>query len=67
MIHAAVNGETTGITSGTSLFTFITSRNLTPEHVVIEHNGTIVPRERWGQILIGDGDMLEIVKFLGGG
>ena len=67
MIHAAVNGEATGIAPGTSLLAFITSKNLTPEHTVIEHNGSIAAREQWGQLLIGDGDTLEIVKFLGGG
>ena len=67
MIHAAVNGEATGIAPGTSLLAFITSKNLTPEHIVIEHNGVITERARWDRITIGDGDILEIVKFLGGG
>ena len=67
MIHATVNGEYKAINPGSTLLSFITSEKITPEHIVIEHNGSIAAREQWGQLLIGDGDTLEIVKFLGGG
>ena len=67
MIHATVNGEYKAINPGSTLLSFITSEKITPEHIVIEHNGVITERARWDRITIGDGDILEIVKFLGGG
>jgi sulfur carrier protein len=38
-----------------------------PDRVAIERNGEIAPRSTWGQILLRDGDKLEIVQFVGGG
>jgi thiamine biosynthesis protein ThiS len=35
--------------------------------VVIELNGNIKCREEWGKTAICSGDIIEIVKFLGGG
>ena len=32
-----------------------------------ERNGEIVPRNRYGETLLADGDVLEIVSFVGGG
>lgn len=38
-----------------------------PDRVAIELNREIVPRERWAQTKLNDGDQLEIVHFVGGG
>ena len=38
-----------------------------PALVVVEHNGTIVPRRRWPSSPILNGDNLEIVTIVGGG
>jgi thiamine biosynthesis protein ThiS len=67
MPHAHINGERTELTPGTTIMSFVASKNITPEHIVIEYNGEIIPRSKWESIPIGDGDSLEIVKFLGGG
>ena len=41
--------------------------DLAPEKVAVERNGEIVPRSTLGEALLGDGDRLEIVHFVGGG
>ena len=38
-----------------------------PERIAVERNGEIVPRNRYGETLLADGDVLEIVSFVGGG
>ena len=38
-----------------------------PALVVVEHNGTIVPRRRWPNSSILIGDILVIVSMVGGG
>jgi thiamine biosynthesis protein ThiS len=38
-----------------------------PDRVAIELNREIVPRDRWAQTRLNDGDELEIVHFVGGG
>lgn len=67
MVHATVNGERIQIPPGTTIRTFILSKELSPPQIVIEYNGEIIPRESWDGIPVCDGDNLEIVKFLGGG
>jgi len=34
---------------------------------IVEYNGEIIPQERWDQIILKEGDTLEIFKFVGGG
>jgi len=50
-----------------SLVTLIVSLNMKPDRVAVELNHAIVPRDRWSQTLLKDGDRLEIVHFVGGG
>jgi thiamine biosynthesis protein ThiS len=38
-----------------------------PRRVAIEHNLTVVRRAEYGEALVGDGDQVEIVNFVGGG
>ena len=35
--------------------------------VAVERNGEIVPRPRWAETAIADGDRIEIVRFVQGG
>jgi sulfur carrier protein len=38
-----------------------------PDRLAVELNREIVPRDRWPQTHLKDGDRLEIVHFVGGG
>ena len=38
-----------------------------PDRVALEQNGAIVPRARWPETAIGEGDRIELVQFVGGG
>ncbi len=35
--------------------------------VAVERNGEIVPRDRYAQTVLADGDRVEVVRFVGGG
>jgi len=37
------------------------------DRVAVELNRDIVPRDRWSETALNDGDRLEIVHFVGGG
>jgi thiamine biosynthesis protein ThiS len=50
-----------------TLATLIESLNMKPDRVAVELNRDIVPRDRWSQTVLKDGDRLEIVHFVGGG
>jgi thiamine biosynthesis protein ThiS len=37
------------------------------DRVAVELNRDIVPRDRWAETVLNEGDRLEIVHFVGGG
>jgi sulfur carrier protein len=45
----------------------IVTLNLTGKRLAIEKNGEIVPRSQFADVLLQDGDKLEIVGAVGGG
>jgi thiamine biosynthesis protein ThiS len=50
-----------------TLAALIESLAMKPDRVAVELNRDIVPRDRWSQTQLKDGDRLEIVHFVGGG
>jgi sulfur carrier protein len=50
-----------------TLSTLIEVLGMKSDRVAVELNRDIVPRDRWPQTLLKDGDRLEIVHFVGGG
>lgn len=61
-----VNGEPRR-TAAATIAALVRELELDPAKVAVEHNGTIVPRSTLGQAPLADGDVLEIVHFVGGG
>ncbi len=62
-----VNGEPRRAPSGSSIADLVRALELDPAKVAVERNGVIVPRSTLGTVTLGDGDVLEIVHFVGGG
>jgi thiamine biosynthesis protein ThiS len=50
-----------------TLAALIESLEMKPDRVAVELNRDVVPRDRWPQTPLQDGDRLEIVHFVGGG
>jgi sulfur carrier protein len=50
-----------------TLAALIESLNMKSDRVAVELNRDIIPRERWSETPLKDGDRLEIVHFVGGG
>ena len=67
MIQLSVNGETRQIAPGASLAGLIDELALAGKRIAVERNGEIVPRSRYGETTLADGDQLEIVVAVGGG
>src|SRR5690606_1608433 len=61
-----VNGETRR-SSASTIADLVRELSLKPEKVAVEHNGIIVPRSTLAETALADGDVLEIVHFVGGG
>jgi thiazole synthase len=66
-ISLTVNGEPRRITAGATIAALVASLELNPQKVAVERNGEIVPRSTLSEVALGDGDVLEIVHFVGGG
>jgi thiamine biosynthesis protein ThiS len=66
-ITATINGKTTTLTSGTTISDFLAGRELHERLVVVERNGVIIKRSTFPEVIIEEGDLLEIVHFVGGG
>jgi len=62
-----INGEEQEVTDGQSVAALLDALQIRPGRVVVELNRTIVSREAHGSTKLKDGDMLEIVHFVGGG
>lgn len=56
-----------GASTSLTLISLIDSLGMKSDRVAVELNREIVPRNRWSQIELKDGDRLEIVHFVGGG
>jgi thiazole synthase len=61
-----VNGEPRH-TSAATVADLVRELGLDPAKVAVERNGEIAPRSTLGQIALAEGDVLEIVHFVGGG
>ena len=64
--NLTVNGEPRSSAAAT-IAALVAELGLKPEKVAVEHNGLIVPRSTLGAAALADGDVLEIVHFVGGG
>ena len=62
-----INGEERDIADGVNLSGLLEQLQIRPGRVVVERNKEIVPRESFGATMLADGDVLEIVHFVGGG
>ncbi len=66
-IAITLNGEPKSLASGTHVAALVDSLELPKGRVAVERNREIVPMSQWGETVLGDGDALEIVHFVGGG
>ena len=62
-----INGEEKEVAYGLSLAGLLDELQIRPGRVVVELNRTIVSREQHNSTSLKDGDVLEIVHFVGGG
>ncbi len=67
MVSITLNGEPRSVADGTSIAGLVGAIGLSPAKVAVERNRAIVPRSTLADVLLADGDELEIVHFVGGG
>lgn len=66
-ITIQLNGETRRLPAGLDLEQVLLHCGYRPQLVVVEFNGTILPRSRWSAQPVVESDALEVVTIVGGG
>ena len=66
-ITIRLNGDEKRIAAGQSVADLVRSLDLNPAKVAVERNREIAPRSTLADVMVEDGDELEIVHFVGGG
>lgn len=61
-----VNGEALDI-AGKTLMEYLAMTNYDPKRIAVERNGEIVPKAKYAETVLTDGDSVEVVSFVGGG
>ena len=67
LLALTLNGEPHRIVEGSSVADLVRDIGLNPKKVAVERNLEIVPRSTLAEVMLADGDILEIVHFVGGG
>ena len=67
MITLMVNGKTRPIDDSVDLESYLNSFGLDLKHVAVGYNGEVLKREQYPDVALQDGDILEIVRPVGGG
>jgi len=67
LISIHLNGEARQVPEDITLAALVDWLELPADRVAVERNLEIVPRNQWSETMIGEGDRLEVVHFVGGG
>ncbi|WP_394653926.1 sulfur carrier protein ThiS [uncultured Sphingomonas sp.] len=66
-VSITLNGEHKRVAAGLTIAQLAESLGLVPAKLAVERNLEVVPRSTLAEVMVEDGDELEIVHFVGGG
>ncbi len=66
-MQLTINGKIEHVEDGITIRDFLAQKQLDSEKVVVERNLEIVQREKYADVVLGENDSLEILRFVGGG
>jgi sulfur carrier protein len=66
-MRLTINGEAHDVPGGLSVGALVLHLGLVEGPVAVERNREVVPRRDHERVLLADGDVIEIVHFVGGG
>ena len=67
MINLTVNGKPRVLEDSVDLVTYLLSFGVNLKHVAVGYNGDVLKKESYVDVTLRDGDVLEIVRPVGGG
>jgi len=66
-VEVRINGKPVELDAPTSLLDYLERLGVDPRSVAVEHNGEILERAGYEQAVLRGGDVVEIVRMVGGG
>ena len=66
-IVVVTNGTPREYPRGATVSALLAALSLSPAMVLVEFNGEPLPRERYDEVALSDGDRIEIAQMVGGG
>ncbi len=67
VVRIHLNGEPHDLAAPLTVAALLEGLGIDPRRVAVEHNLTVVKRAEYDRQLIGEGDEIEVVNFVGGG
>lgn len=67
MMNLMINGKPRELDEGVDLASYLDSFGLNLQHVAVGYNGEVLGKDQFKQIMLKEGDILEIVRPVGGG
>lgn len=67
MINLMVNGKPRELEEAVDLASYLNSFGLNLQHVAVGYNGEVVAKDQFQHVKLKEGDVLEIVRPVGGG
>ncbi len=67
MITVKVNGKPREVEQEGDIVSFLKGLGVDPRTVAVARNGEVVPRDQYPAVTVHAGDVLEIVRMVGGG
>ncbi len=65
--NGKINGKEAADVCGMTVTQYLSANNYNPKHIVVELNKEILPKTEYDSTAIADGDVVEILSFMGGG
>ncbi len=62
-----VNGEEAELHGPGNVAELVNRYQMSPQAVLIEHNGVALHRREWDERILADGDRVEIIRVVAGG
>jgi sulfur carrier protein len=66
-LRIMLNGDPFELDGPRTISTLLAQLDIDPRRVAVEHNLVVLKRTSFDSIEIGEGDLVEIVNFVGGG
>lgn len=66
-ISIQFNGDRVEIASGTTVMSALLSAGIATALCAVELNGEVIPHATFNETMLRDGDVVEVVTFVGGG